>query len=99
MAGLAPRGSTIIFDYMDADAFVPEKAALRIQLMQQGARRVGEPMKTGFDPRSLAADLNDLGLILEESLSPADIEAHYFQGRTDCYHAFEHVHFARAIVQ
>jgi len=96
---IAPVGSTIIFDYMDADAFIPEKAARRIQLMQHGARRVGEPMKTGFDPQTLADDLNRVGLSLQENLSPSDIEGRYFQGRTDRYHAFEHVHFARATVQ
>jgi hypothetical protein len=36
--------------------------------------------------------------LLEENLSPVEIEARYFQGRYDQYHAFEHVHFARAVV-
>ncbi len=99
LTGIAPRLSTVIFDYMDTDAFIPEKAARRTQLMQHGASRVGEPMKAGFDPQSLAADVNRVGLTLLENLGPSDIEVRYFQGRTDRYHAFEHVHFARAIVQ
>ncbi len=98
IASITPKGSTVVFDYMDADTFSPEKAAKRIQLLQAGARRVGEPMKTGFDPLTLADDLHRLGLTLEENLSPADIEKRYFQGRTDRYHAFEHVHFARATI-
>ena len=98
IAKLSPAGSTVVFDYMDADAFVPEKAARRTQLMHQIARRVGEPMQTGFDPLTLAADLDRLGFQLVENLSPADIESRYFQGRGDAYHAFEHVHFARAVV-
>jgi hypothetical protein len=36
--------------------------------------------------------------LLEENLSPVEIEARYFQGRYDQYHAFERVHFARAVV-
>jgi methyltransferase (TIGR00027 family) len=97
--GIAPAGSTVIFDYMDADAFIPERTAKRSRLMQHGARRVGEPMKTGFDPQTLDDDLDRLGLTLQENLSPADIQARYFQNRTDRLHAFEHVHFARAIVK
>src|SRR5713226_3717335 len=36
-----------------------------------------------FTKENLAADLARVGLRLEESLSPADIERRYFQGRTD----------------
>ncbi len=98
VATSAPIGSTLVFDYMDAEAFIPGRAARRSQLMQAIARQVGEPMQTGFDPSTLAADLRLAGFRLEEDLDPIQIEARYFQGRTDEYHAFEHVHFARAIV-
>jgi methyltransferase (TIGR00027 family) len=98
IATIAPSGSAIVFDYMDADAFIPGRAAKRTQLMHGIARRVGEPMKTGFDPLTLVGDLKRLGLTLQENLTPADIEDRYFRGRTDRYHAFEHVHFARAVV-
>jgi hypothetical protein len=33
---------------------------------------------------------------LQENLDPADIEARYFASRSDDYHAFERMHFARA---
>jgi methyltransferase (TIGR00027 family) len=98
VATSAPIGSTLVFDYMDAAAFIPEQAARRSQLMQAIAWHVGEPMHTGIDPSTLAADLQRAGFRLEEDLTPIQIEACYFQGRTDDYHAFEHVHFARAIV-
>lgn len=98
ITGMASKGSTIVFDYMDADAFIPEKAAKRTQLMHDTARMVGEPMKSCFDPAALAGELAQVGFQLEENLSHADIEALYFQGRSDQYHAFEHVHFARAVV-
>ena len=96
---LAPSGSTIVFDYMDEDAFIPERTARRMQLMQGGAQMVGEPMKTGFDPLRLGEATGIDRLTLTENLSPAEIEARYFAGRTDRYHAFEHVHFARAVVR
>jgi methyltransferase (TIGR00027 family) len=98
VAASAPAGSTLVFDYMDADAFSPDRAAKRSQLMQAIARQVGEPMQTGFDPLTLAADLQRAGFRLEEDPGPVEIEARYFQGRTDEYHAFEHVHFAQAVV-
>jgi O-methyltransferase involved in polyketide biosynthesis len=34
MASLATPGSKVIFDYMNADAFIPEKAGKLVQLMQ-----------------------------------------------------------------
>jgi O-methyltransferase involved in polyketide biosynthesis len=77
---------------------IPEKTARRVQLMQQMALMLGESLKSGFDPLSLAADLDRLGLRLQENLDPAAIEARYFQGRSDRYHAIEHIHFARAVV-
>ena len=61
-------------------------------------KKVGEPMITGFAPDTLAADLAGQGLRLEENLSPPDIQARFFQGRTDGYHACEQAHFAWAVV-
>lgn len=98
VASGAASGSTIVFDYLDADAFIPEKVSKRVQQMQWMAAQLGEPLKAGFDPLALSADLNHLGLRLEENLAPAAIEARYFQGRSDRYHAVEHFHYARAVV-
>ncbi len=84
--------------YLDTEAFVPEKAARRVQIMLKLVERVGEPMLTGFDPATLAADLASLGLRLQEDLSPADIEGRFFEGRPDAYHACEHAHLARVTV-
>ncbi len=94
---IAPAGSAIIFDYWDTDAFVPEKASKRVQAGSAQVRNVGEPMITGFDPSTLAADLAPLGLRLHENLSPTDIEERYLRGRTDGYHASEHAHYAWAM--
>jgi methyltransferase (TIGR00027 family) len=98
IAGVAPAGSAVIFDYLDTDAFVPGRVANRVQIMMDAVRQVGEPMITGFDPATLTADLEPLGLSLREDLGPSDIEARYFAGRPDDYHASEHVHFAWAVV-
>jgi methyltransferase (TIGR00027 family) len=98
IASTAAPGSTVVFDYLHTDAYDPEKAGKRMQQMQYMAAQLGEPMKSGFDPRTLAAELEALGLRLEENLDPAAIEARYFQGRTDRYHAIEHFHYAEAVV-
>ncbi len=98
IAGLAPSGSPVVFDYFEADAFVPERAGQVIQRVQELVRNVGEPMKMGFEPSTLSADLNRMGLKLTEDLGPEEIQERYFSGRTDEYHAFEQVHFAKAVV-
>jgi len=99
ISGIAPRGSTVVFDYMDLDAFDADKAAPRTRLMHGIARRVGEPMKSGFEPSQLAEMLQGLGFVLAENLSPEEIGKRYFGGRTDHLRAFEHVHFARAVIR
>lgn len=98
IVNIAPSGSSIIFDYMDNDALIPEKTSRRVQLMQVATSRSGEPMKAGFDPLMFSGDLVKIGLRLVENLNPSDIEERYFSGRADGYHAFENVHFAWAIV-
>jgi len=98
IAGLAPSGSTVIFDYLDAEAFIPERVARRVEIMIEIVKRVGEPMLTGFDPSTLAEDLSRVGLRLHEDLAPEDIQGRCFAGRPDGYHACEQTHFARAVV-
>jgi methyltransferase (TIGR00027 family) len=95
---VAPAGSTVIFDYLDNDAFDSAKAARRVQFMMEIVRRVGEPMLTGFEPSTLSADLARLGLHLHEDLDPSDIQIRFFEGRPDGYYASEHAHFATAVV-
>jgi len=98
IAGIAPAGSQVVFDYIDTDGFTPGKAGKRLSLMQSIVRMAGEPMKTGLDPLAIGGELERTGFRLRENLSPAEIEARYFQSRDDEYHAFEHVHFALAEV-
>jgi methyltransferase (TIGR00027 family) len=95
---LAPAGSALVFDYLDADAFIPARVSRRVQVMMEIVKRIGEPMITGFDPAALAADLASQGLGLRENLSPADIQERFFQCRTDGYHACEQAHYALAVV-
>jgi methyltransferase (TIGR00027 family) len=99
IADLATPGSAVVFDYLDTDAYIPGRAAKRVQVMMEDVRRLGEPMMTGFDPAAMATDLARAGLRLDDNLGPSDIQSRYFQGRTDGYHACEHAHIARAMVE
>jgi len=98
MAQNAPSGSTMVFDYFDADAFVPGKMDTRMRAMQTLVRNCGEPMQTGFDPATLAAGLEAAGLVLKEDLGPQALGRRYFNGRADGLRPHAHVHLARAVV-
>lgn len=96
---IAPKGSAIVFDYFDTDAFIHEKSSPKMQKKQEVFQKLGEKMIMGFNPLTLAKDIASFGLSLYENLSPADIEGRYFKGRTDGHHASEHGHFAYAVVE
>ena len=91
--------SIVIFDYWDNDAFIPEKAAARVNIMHAMLRQAGEPMVTGFDPNTLGSELQAIGLRLVEHFSPRDIQNIYFQNRSDDYYAYEHAYFVKAVVE
>lgn len=96
---VAPAGSIVVFDYLDTNAFIPGKSSQQMQKSLEFLRNIGEPMKTGFNPSTLTEELASLGFRLKENLSPADIEKHYFKGRTDGYHAYEYGHLTYAVVE
>jgi methyltransferase (TIGR00027 family) len=98
IARFARSGSSIVFDYLDEEAFVPGKCAPRVQRMLDHVASLGEPMQSGLDPLALAGELGQLGLELVENLCPWDIHGRWFMGRTDHYRACEHAHFALARV-
>lgn len=98
LTALAPSGSTIVFDYMEPEAYRPEQAGGTILLTQQILQRIREPWLLGFDPSRLSSELAAVGLRLEEDLDPAAIEARYFADRSDGYHASEHLHYVCARV-
>jgi methyltransferase (TIGR00027 family) len=99
IAQVAVCGSSLVFDYLDCEAFVPEKCAPRVQRMLNHVELLGEPMQTGFDPLTLAEELAAAGFALRENLSPWDIHGRFFMGRTDHYRACEHASFAHADVR
>jgi methyltransferase (TIGR00027 family) len=99
IATASAPGTRVVFDFFDALAFTPGRIAPRMQRMQAATQRSGHPMITGFEPGALRGELEARGLALEEALTPEEIQARCFAGRTDGLRAFEHVHFAVARVR
>ena len=97
---IATAGRTIVFDYLDKDAFIPEKPSPQRQKAFEFLQKIDEQMKNnGFNPSRLAEDLTTLGFRLHENLSPAEIEDRYFQGHKDGYHAYEYGHIACPVIK
>jgi methyltransferase (TIGR00027 family) len=96
---VAPAGSIIVFDYLDIDAFVPEKMSPHIRELKEFLLKIDEPIISGFNPSALAEDLASLGFRLHDNLSPQDIKECCLLGYMDGYHVQEHGHFACAIVE
>ncbi len=100
IAKISPPGSAIAFDYFDpVNMNCTGKAADRLRGILDSLEKLGEPVKAGLDPSTLASDLESVGLRLEEHLTPSDIQRRYFTGRSDGYRASEHIRFALAVVQ
>jgi methyltransferase (TIGR00027 family) len=75
MALAAGVGSELVFTYVDQAVFessVPEVMALR-----QTVASVGEPFLSGFDPNTLARDLQSVGFELLEDLNDAQLVERY----------------------
>jgi O-methyltransferase involved in polyketide biosynthesis len=95
---IAHAGSTISFDYLDADKFIVEKSSPQMQKILEYLQNIGEQFRMeGFDSSKLAEDLNVLGLSLHENLSPQDIKKCYLQGRIDG--CCEYICFACGVVE
>ena len=45
ISDLAPAGSTLVFDYIDTAAFIPEKMLPQMRELLEYLRQVGEPIK------------------------------------------------------
>lgn len=98
ITNVAPIGSTVVFDYLDNDAFNQNNLSTEMKRKQEFLQKIGEPMITGFNPLTLADNLISLKLKLYKDLNSLAIEKRYFQERTDGYHASKHGHFACANV-
>ena len=95
---IAPRGSEIVFDYLTAMAFVPERQSPALKLRFDRARAVGEPYITGFEPSELSRFLKPLGYELVEDLGQPQQTERFFRNRTDGICPVEYWHWAHACI-
>lgn len=70
-------GSTLVFDYPDADMFT-EKSGERAKKQLIMANGAGENMKAGYSYEELETILSDSGLLIYEHLTPQEITEQYF---------------------
>jgi len=87
-------GSSIVLDFIEEDAFDPDKVSERAKPIAAIIASLGEPLLTGLSPTTLDTDLSECGFRLRELLSPVEIQARYFGSRADGMYAAEHIHFA-----
>lgn len=95
---IAVPGSQIVFDFLDSEAFIPGKAAERVNALLMMAQGVGESMNMGFDPNSIAEEFSEIGLKIEEHLGSHEVQQRYFLNRNDNYYACEQAHLICAVV-
>ena len=96
---MSAPGSGLVFDYADDTAFDPARISDREKKLQSITRQTGEPMKSGFVPAELEAELRHFGFRTVENLDPAAIERRFFSNRSDLYHAFDTAHFIYVVKQ
>jgi methyltransferase (TIGR00027 family) len=78
IARCSPRGSEIVFTYLDERVFQARSEAFHD--LQQRVASLGEPFLSGFDPAELAQILAACGLDLVEDLSGIEAAVRYERG-------------------
>ena len=95
IASCAPGGSELVFTYFDERLFRVQSESFRD--MEKRVAAMGEPFLSGFNPGTLARDLEDCGLLLLEDLNGSEVAARYHRtGENDLgQSSFSHIALAR----
>jgi methyltransferase (TIGR00027 family) len=93
IAALSAAGSAVVFDYPMKTGSFPA----RVQRLEQITAALGEHMRGGYDYNEVSRALYALGVQIDTYLSPEQVQAEYFAGRTDRMKAFENVSLLSAI--
>jgi methyltransferase (TIGR00027 family) len=75
IASCAPMASELVFTYLDERAFNAQSASFGE--MERRVAALGEPFLSGFNPGTLALELENCGLQLLEDLSGSQVAAKY----------------------
>lgn len=76
-----PAGSGVVFDYSQPRSALPPREQLAYDSLAARVQLAGEPFKSCFTPAEMAAELARFHS--REDIGSAEINARYFQGRTD----------------
>ncbi|HSS47389.1 MAG TPA: class I SAM-dependent methyltransferase [Thermoanaerobaculia bacterium] len=94
----APAGSEVVFDYGISPSLLNSKEHWVFESMSQRVAAAGEPWRAFFDPSLLAGTLRTMGFGHVKDLGAEEINARYFQNRTDGLQVGTLAHFMRARV-
>lgn len=94
---LVPEGSSIVFDYADANTWDGHGVANRVEKFVQLAQASGEPIKSCYTYRTIERLVEEAGLLVYEHLTPEMIDEQFFGERDDYLSAFETIHFIHAV--
>ena len=99
IASCAPRGSEVVFTYVDEVVFRPDYAGTAsFRELKAAVASVGESFLSGFDPGTLAALLDGVGLRLLEDVDGDRMVARYDAAGANRLQSNVAAHIARASV-
>ncbi len=82
-AASLPVDSGIVFDYMISPSLLSPESRRAFEVIARSVEEGGEPFRSFFDPASLRNGLTEMGFGHVVDMGPEEINARYFQGRTD----------------
>lgn len=95
LSTFTPSGSGIVFDYMVSPSTQNFLRRLIFQLLARRVSRVGEAWMSFFDPDSLISDLKAIGFTQTVDIGPEEINARFFNNRTDKLKVGNFVHWMK----
>lgn len=78
-----PPGSGVAFDYAVVRSSLNPSEQMARDALSARVAAAGELFQFFFEPRELVSKLEHMGFRTIEDLGPAELNARYFQGRTE----------------
>jgi O-methyltransferase involved in polyketide biosynthesis len=78
-----PAGSGIVFDYMISPLLLNSSQRKVLDGLAHRVALAGEPFQTFYDPSLLMRSMRTMGFAQTEDMTPEEMNARYFQGRSD----------------
>ncbi len=94
---LGTEGSTLLFDYADADLFAADEK--RVKNMLAMVKAGGEEMRSCFDYMSIEKILSDNGFLIYEMLMPHNIQSEIIDPSGSDIKAFEHINYIQSVLK